>query len=189
MAIQDSFLAPRSGRFATMNPVRANLETLRASSCGAVALAGLCVLVSCASVQPPRVATTGALPVGTNVNMALAADGVDDELLNTQMVVTCLVDQGFSVNGEPHYVAQYAAAVRPTNSQVRTGKAADQAQGPGTHSRAPSGQRIFYSLTIQRLADGAQIYDLRADANYKPRRSTAESRAAQFCSSIQGQLR
>ncbi|MBK8272730.1 MAG: hypothetical protein IPK89_07080 [Sphingomonadales bacterium] len=145
------------------------------------------VLVSCASVQPPRVATTGALPVGTNVNMALAADGVDDELLNTQMVVTCLVDQGFSVNGEPHYVAQYAAAVRPTNSQVRTGKAAEQAQGPGTHSRAPSGQRIFYSFTIQRLADGAQSM-IRADAN-KPRRSTAESRAAQFCSSIQGQLR
>ena len=172
-----------------MNPVLANRETLRSTSCVAVALAGLSLLAGCASVQPPRVVATGAFPLGTNVNMALAADGVDGDLLNTQMVISCLVDQGFSVNGEPLYAVQYGAAVRPTNSEVRIGKAAEQTQGPGTHSRAPSGQRIFYSFTIQRLADGAQIYDLRADANYKPRRSTAESRAAQFCSSIQGKLR
>ena len=140
-------------------------------------------LAACTVVEPPHITREGTLPTGPDARFTLAEPAADP-LLPTPALLACLESAGLHPGSKPAYLAQATLAIRPATSAVRTGAQAEGPPAPAPRGPKPHGDRLAWSLRIDRLADGAKLYELHADAAYDPRHATPESRAAQFCAPV-----
>ncbi len=147
-----------------------------------VGLAG--AIAGCATQQPPKITAIGALPRGPDARVTLVENAAGEPWLGQHQVAACLESQDMHTADKAGYVAQYAVAIRPTKSTVLIGPRAETPPQAAKPSKTPHGDRIVYALTVDRLSDGARVYDLRIDAAYRAKRSTPASRAAEFCSGM-----
>jgi hypothetical protein len=148
----------------------------------AVGLAG--GMAGCATQQPPKITAIGALPKGPDARVTLTDNAAGEAWLGQQQVAACLASQGMPSADKAGYVAQYAVAIRPAKSTVLVGAKAEAPPQVAKHGKPPHGDRIVYSLAVDRLSDGVRVYDLRIDAAYRAKRSTPAGRAAEFCAGM-----
>lgn len=146
-------------------------------------LALLLVLAACSKPEVPRIVSNGSLPRGADARFVMLDDPAADGLLASAAVTDCLASMGLNAGAAPGYAAQYAVAVRPAASALRLGAAA-AATAPRPRGRQPRGERIRYVLTLDRLSDGARVYEASVEAPFRAKRSSAAARADQFCAAI-----
>jgi len=145
----------------------------------------VCALAGCSTPEPTRITTTGKLPTGPDARFVLVDGAGDATLLPAPAIAACLTGAGLKADAKPALAVQAAVAVRAAASAVRFGAEAD-GPPPVAKGRKPRGERITYVLRIDRLGDGANVYELHVNAQHDGKRSTAESRAALLCAALAG---
>jgi hypothetical protein len=140
--------------------------------------------IGCATPQPPRITSVGALPTGSGARFVLTEGAVDPAWLDAADITRCLESKGMLAGGPPQYLVQYAVAIRPETSTLLIGKQPVDAAPTAQPDRKRKGERIIYKLVVDRISDSARLYEVTVDAGHKARRSSAASRAAQLCAGI-----
>ncbi len=155
---------------------------------GMLAATSLASLAACSTPEPPHITRSGALPTESAAQFTFAEGVTAEPWLSIADVVRCLDGKGMKTGPNPAYLVQVAAAVRPANSDVRIGAAAEGPPSAEIPKGKIKGERVHYALLIDRLSDGTRAYEAKIDAAFKPKNSTPASRAALFCASLDSKL-
>ncbi len=141
---------------------------------------GTVLAAACQTVKAPVIVSQGTLPRGSEASFALAEGAVDAGWLEPQDISQCLASVGMLAVEKPAYFVQYAVAIRSESSTVSIG----ESSGVRSETAKTKGDRIVYKLLVDQLSDGARVFELSVNADYKAAKSTPASRAALLCSAL-----